>query len=295
MSNILVIGGKGFIGSKFVEKIQGKENNVFTYDVQDREDINQYTHLLIKLLDKRIDEVWHFAAIADLNYMRQYPMRSMGVNVLGTINIANICSEKKIKLNFISTCCVYGNQEIHPSDEKQLPNPAEIYACSKLAGENIIKGYAKSYGLKYNILRIPTTYGPRMRPALGVYIFFAQALKGKPLTIHGNGKQVRTLTYIDDVVDALVAVQGRGIENETINISTTEVVSALDMAEKIKALSNSNSEIKHIDQRIGQTFYEEIDVSKAKKLLGWEAKTSFDEGLVKTYEWIKTKIKGQKK
>jgi nucleoside-diphosphate-sugar epimerase len=264
-----------------------KGHVIYSYDKENGKDILDYQDFCNALKNNVIDTVWHFAAIADLNIMRAEPINSLDINVLGTINICQACVKHKAKLNFISTCCVYGNQNIHPSNEKALPNPAEIYAASKLAGENIIKGYAKSYGLRYNILRIPTTYGPGMRPALGVYVFLDQATKSKPITIHGSGKQTRTLTYIDDVIDALILVAESKVEAETLNISTKESVSAYDMAMRIKQITNSESEIVNIKQRVGQTFQEEIDSSKIFNLLGWMAKTSFNDGLRRTYEWLK--------
>lgn len=287
MINILVTGGNGFVGKRFIDELKKNGYCVYNFDLSAGKNILDYMQVYNTIDLYQIDIVWHFAAVSDLNIMRDKSLDSLNVNVMGTSILCKICAEKKIKLNYISTCCVYGNQNIHPSNEIQLPNPSEIYAASKLAGENIILGYNRSYDLKYNILRVPTMYGPGMRSALGVYVFIDQAIKGLPITIHGDGKQTRTLTYVDDVIEALVLVQKKEIENQTINISTKEIISANYMAKKIKVLTGSKSKIIHIQQRKGQTLRENIDITIANHILGWNAKTSFDKGLKKTLEWYK--------
>lgn len=272
----LVTGGSGFIGKKISRIVDG-----CVYDLPDNDILD--TNNLFRYISN-CDHIIHLAAIADLNWALKNPEKTLDVNVLGTKNIGLICSKLDKKLTYISTCCVYGNQKTHPSNEETLPNPAEIYAASKLAGENILEGISRSYGLRYNIARIATTYGPGMRPALGVHIFFRQAVSGEDITVHGDGKQTRTLTYIDDTVRGILSVVEYEKSGEIFNISSDEEISAIDMARKIKNISNSNSEIIHIDQRPGQTFKESIDTIKAKNVLGFSTRVSFKSGLEKTNE-----------
>ena len=280
---VLITGGNGFIGRHLVNRLKARGEDVEVFDLPD--DIRDFA-----LLKKRIkgkDLVWHFAAIADLNWARKHDKETFDINVTGTINVAKACAEEKVKLNYISTCCVYGNQKKHPSDEKTPPNPSEIYAYSKLMGEYVLLSYVGLFNLKYNIARISTIYGSGMRPALGVHIFFSQAFKGKPITVHGNGRQTRTFTYIEDIVSGLEKLTYFKGEGEIFNLSAKEEISANDMARKIKRLTKSKSKIIHILQRPGQTFKEQIDSNKAKRLLNWQAKTTFEKGLQKTYSWIK--------
>jgi nucleoside-diphosphate-sugar epimerase len=282
---ILVTGGTGFIGKHLFGRLKKEGHQVEIFDLKRGDDLRDP-----KQVDKAVkgrDVVFHLAAIADLNVSRKNPRENTDVNITGTVNVANACWRHRAVLNYASTCCVYGNQKKHPVDENTLPNPSEIYAHSKLAGEHIILGYAKTCGLEYNIIRFATIYGPGMRPALGVHVFFDQALDSKPITIHGNGKQTRTLTYIDDLIDGIMVLFHSGVKNEIINLSTEEEVSALQMAKLIKKMTNSKSPIVFISQRPGQTFREAVSAQKAKKLLGWRAKTSFKEGLEKTYRWFK--------
>lgn len=289
---ILVTGGKGFIGSALVKALQEKNHEVQTFDVVDGQNICNPKQVETAIHGK--DMVFHLAAVADLNWAREHPKETVDINVMGTANIAHACKTHDVFLQYASTCCVYGNQDRHPVDEDTLPNPAEIYACTKLAGENIIRGYHLMYGLQYNFLRFATIYGPDMRPALGVHIFFRQALLDEPLTIHGNGKQTRTLTYIDDLVSGIVSVMEKGLKNEAINLTTEEEVSALAMAEIIREITQSPSPIVHVEQRPGQTFKEEISAEKALDLLGWKAKVGFQEGLKKTYAWMLDELKNNR-
>ena len=282
---ILVTGGTGFIGKHLFDRLKKEGHQVEIFDLKRGDDLRDP-----KQVDKAIkgrDVVFHLAAIADLNVSRKNPRENTDINITGTVNVANACWRHRAALNYASTCCVYGNQKKHPVDENTLPNPSEIYAHSKLAGEHIILGYAKTCGLEYNIIRFATIYGPGMRPALGVHVFFDQALDSKPITIHGNGRQTRTLTYIDDLIDGIMVLFHSGVKNEIINLSTEEEVSALQMAKLIKKMTNSKSPIIFISQRPGQTFREAVSAQKAKKLLSWRAKTSFKEGLEKTYRWFK--------
>ncbi len=284
---ILITGGNGSIGRRLADKLRAEKHEVVSYDLVDGKDL-----LDRETLDKEIegvDVVFHLAAVADLNWARVHPYETLEINVKGTYNVAFSCLQHKKPVYYASTCCVYGNQEYHPDNEKTLPNPSEVYAYTKLAGEEVIKGLAVSYGLEYNIIRFATIYGPDMRPAMGVHVFMGQALRNEPITIHGDGVQTRTLTYVDDLVDGVVAIFNSGVMNETINVSTEESVSALDMANKIKKLTNSKSEITFIEQRPGQTTIEEICAIKALEMCNWQAKTTFDEGLAKTLDWfIKT-------
>lgn len=281
---LLCIGGKGFIGRALVERLQAEGHDVSTYDAIDGQDILDMESLEKAIL--KVEAVFHLAAVADLNWARVHSYKTMQINVKGTYNVAYLCSRNHKKLYYASTCCVYGNQPKHPVDETTLPNPAEIYACTKLAGEYVVKGYAKMYGLQYNNMRFATIYGPGMRPALGVHIFFRQAIKGLDITVHGDGEQTRTLTYIDDLIDGIVALFNKGIFGEDINLTAEAEISANEMAELIKGMTESESKIVHIEQRKGQTIKEQVSAEKAKKLLGWEAKTSFVEGLKKTYKWF---------
>ena len=279
---ILVSGGKGFIGNALVERL-GKNNTVESFDMVDSQDL---------LNDKQVNEavarndiVFHLAAVADLNWARIHPKETLDINIKGTWNIAHACCKEKKPIFYASTCCVFGPQEIHPVDEKALPNPNEIYACSKMAGEHVILGLHHSFGLPYNMMRFATIYGPGVRPALATHIFMGQALRGEPITVHGDGSQTRTLTYIDDLVEAMITLYESGKMNEVWAMTATEEISAIAMAYDIKWLCKSDSEIIYIPQRIGQTMRESISNAKMKSI-GWRTKVTWQEGLELMYAWF---------
>lgn len=284
MSNkVLVTGGSGFIGSALVKRLKDKGYIVAVFDATQGQDIRNVKEVAREIQGQ--DAVFHLAAVADLNWARVHPLETMAINVKGTWNVAYACCNNNAKLYYASTCCIYGNQNHHPVDENALPNPAEIYACTKLAGESAIKGFHFTYGLKYNCMRFATIYGEGTRCALGTHIFMGQALRGEPITVHGDGTQTRTLTYISDLVDAMVALLESGKMNSEWNMTTTKEVSALQMAQDIKELTKSQSPIVFIPQRVGQTFRESISNAKMQKEVGWQPKVTWQEGIRRMYKW----------
>ncbi len=280
---ILITGGAGFIGSHLRKRL-AKNHDVECFDSALGVDLRNMSQVCRAAKGNSV--VFHLAAIADLNWARLHPIETMDINIKGTWNVAYACMEAGAKLFFASTCCCYGNQPVHPVNEETLPNPAEIYACSKLAGENIIRGFHLSYGLQYNLMRFATIYGEGTRSALATHIFLGQALRGEPITVHGDGSQTRTLTHISDLVDGIAGLYESGRMNDVWNLTATEEISALRMAENIKAITGSKSEIMFIPQRIGQTFRESISAEKMKREIGWQSKVKWDDGIRRMYRWF---------
>lgn len=288
---ILLTGDRGFIATKIKELLIEKGHEVIGYDICDGFNLLNIEQLEKKIQD--VDVVYHTAANADLTTMTASPEAGyLGVitNVEATHNVAYLCAKYHKWMIYTSTVCVYGNQAIHPETEDHtLPNPSELYACSKYAGEWIVKGYGKNFDMPWTILRLATIYGEGMRPALGLHVFFRQAMAGEPITVHGQGMQTRTLTLVDDLVEGIVSPLEHAEEakGEIFNLTATKAISALQMAQDVKEITGSSSEIVFLDQRPNQTMTEDFDVSKAKELLGWEAKTSWEDGLKITHEWMK--------
>lgn len=290
---ILLTGSSGFIASKVMQKLREMGHDVYGYDIVSGQDLLNITQLEEAV--KKVDIVYHLAAQADLTQMSKTVedgYKGTMTNVQGTHNVAFLCAKHKKWLIYASTVCVYGNVEQHPEKEDEtLPNPSELYACSKYAAEWIVRGYGYNYGMPWTSLRFATIYGEGMRKALGLHIFFEQAMAGQPITVHGDGSQVRTLTFVNDLVEGIVAPLSheKTAKGQVFNLTATTGISAKQMAEDVKALTGSESEIRFIEQRANQTMHEDFDVTKAKELLGWEAKTPWNEGLKATYEWIKNK------
>lgn len=284
--------GKGFIGDEVARKLKalGYEVEIFSLSLGQ----NMLDRTQLEEAIARNDYVIQMAAMADLNDFEATPLKGMNINIWGTVLVANYCTKLKKRLYNISTCCVYGNTHELPSHEDSKTNPSEIYAEAKLAGEHIIKGYHKSFGLEYVILRIATTYGPEGRSALAPHVFLGQILSGEPVTIHGDGNQTRTLTYIEDEADGIVAaIEHPEVVNETINISSEEELSVNDWVRIIGEVVNQPYNVQRIGDRVGQTFREKIDSTKAYRLLGWKAKHKFKEGIEKTYDWMQKVGRGE--
>jgi nucleoside-diphosphate-sugar epimerase len=284
--NILITGGRGFLGQHLTKALEERGHRVASFDIVDGQDLLDYNAVEKAVAGK--DAVYHLAAVADLNYAREHPRETMDVNIVGTINVADVCARRGATLHYASTCCAYGNPDTHPVDETTHPKPTEIYAHSKLAGEHIILGHASQFNLPYTLLRLATFYGEGMRPALAPFVFLKQAMAGEPITIHGTGEQTRTFTHVSDIVEGIARVVDSGVKNEIINITTEEEVSVNEMAQLAKSLAGGNSEIVRVADRPGQIHKEEILAAKAEKLLNWKARVSFQEGMRRSYEWMKT-------
>ena len=305
MKNVLLIGS-GFIGDKLAARLDDLDYSFVVKDIRlsPDDDITDRAKVDKMIKEFEGDKVVLIAAIANLNHFEANPEMGMDVNMGGVTNVALACTKYKKKLYYISTCCVYGNTKDLPSTEEAVPEPSEIYAAVKLAGEYVIKGFHKSYDLDYVILRIATCYGPGMRGALAPAVFIDQIKSGVPITIHGDGNQTRTLTYIDDEVEGIARVIDSDILNETFNISTEEEVSVNTMAQVIREeMGKPDHPVEHLEDRKGQTFTEQIDTGKMRDTrlwkgryapngdkvaeeTGWRAKTSFREGIKKTLIWL---------
>lgn len=285
MSNrVLCTGSSGFICSQLMERLKENGDEVFGFDVVNGQDIRDARQVQKAIENK--DVVFHLAAIADLNWARVNPNQTIQINVDGTWNVAMACKKAGAKLFFSSTMCVYGNQKVHPSSEETLPNPSEIYACTKLAGESLIRGLHLTYGLEYNMMRFATIYGVGTRPALASHIFLGQALRGEPITVHGDGKQTRTLTYITDLIDGIMALYHSGKMNDIWNLTSEEEVSVNQMVESTLKLTKSKSSVQYLLQRVGQTFKEQVSAEKMLKECGWKAKVKWNDGLKYMYDWF---------
>ncbi|MHA1749529.1 MAG: NAD-dependent epimerase/dehydratase family protein, partial [Promethearchaeota archaeon] len=291
MQKILVTGGKGYLGSKLVLKLKEKGYEVEIFD-KPQDILNKKE---IEAATKGKDVVYHLAALAEINWTDAHPDITYDVNITGTRNVVEACAKHKALLNFISTCCIYGDPLEIPSKEDGLINPTDYYATTKAAGEWIVKGWHLSRGLQYNIVRMGTIYGPstdpKMRGDMCIQKFIEKALKREKLTINGSGKQIRNYIHIDDAVDGLIAIIEKGIRNETINLAGAEQISVLDIAKIVLKLAKLPEDyLEFRPERKDDFRYQFISIRKAKKLLGWEPKIRFEDGLREFYEWVKTNI-----
>ena len=306
-------GGAGFIGSHIVERLLKENYEVVALDNLDPyydpklKEINieifkenpNYTFIKGDILNrelmgsiiKDIDAVFHLAAQAGVRASIKNPEKTFEINTKGTLTLLNLCLDSNIK-KFInsSSSSVYGKVKYLPFDEEHPTNPVSPYGVSKLSAEHYCKVFYEVYGLKTINLRYFTIYGPRMRPDLAISIFTRKALQNKSIEIFGDGSFTRDFTYVEDVVDLnMKCLRSNNADGETINVGSGERITILELAKKIIKINKSKSKIVFSDRKKGDMEHTLADISKAKKLLGYDPKYGLDEGLRKFSEWMKNK------
>lgn len=318
MKYALVTGGAGFIGSHLCKKLLDKDifvisvDNLLTGREENIENLTQNSnfifinHDVANPLDnflsrfEVIDYIFHLASPAspneksDKSYM-SFPIETMLVNSLGTYNLLNLARSKNSRFLFASTSEVYGDPEISPQPETYFGNvnsagPRAVYDEAKRFGEAMTMTYFRKFGVDVRIPRIFNTYGENMREDDGRVVsnFIVQALKNEPITIFGDGSQTRSFCYVSDLVDGLFEFMMRdNLNGEIINLGNPSEYTVKELADKIKNLTSSSSEIVSEDLPEDDPKKRKPDISKAKKLLDFSPKVSIDEGLLKTIDYFK--------
>ncbi len=302
---ILVTGGAGFIGSNIVDELIEKKHQVVIIDnlaTGNIKNVNKKAKFYeVSVCDKKkiddifkkekIDIVIHHAAQLDVRKSVEDPCFDADVNIKGALNILEACKNTKVKKIIFASSggTIYGECGTKAPDEKAFANPLSPYGVAKLSVEHYIKAYSALYGLKYTILRYANVYGPRQDvngEAGVVAIFIGRMSQNKEFFIFGDGKQLRDYVYVKDVVSANIKSLTKGT-NEVINIGTQKTTSVTKLATELsKIIGYSNKPI-FKPKRNGELFKSFLNISKAKKVLGWEPKVSIVEGLKNTVKYFK--------
>ena len=315
---IVVTGGAGFIGSHLCDRLIKDGGEVICVDnllTGSKDNIkNLLKNKAFSFIEQdvtkpfdvegKIDQVYHLASPASPNHHSRLsyhalPMETMMVNTEGTHLMLKMSLKNKAKFLFTSTSEVYGDPLVHPQTEDYRGNvsttgPRSIYDESKRFGETLTAFYLRTHNLDVRIARIFNTFGPRMAKSdLRMIIsFITQALTGKPITVFGDGTQTRSLAYVDDTVDGLIKLMNSGkAKGQIINIGSPYEHSVLEYAKIVKAVTNSSSEIT-FNEKLPQDDPQKRrpDISKAKALIDWEPKITFDNGLAKTIDYYKNTL-----
>jgi UDP-glucose 4-epimerase len=317
MSNILVTGGAGFLGSYLCKELIGQGHTVVCVDLSDAsrlEGIQNHpkftfiqdsilNHAMLEREMKTADLVFHLAAIADpMRYVTE-PLTTLQLDLKASIDIFEMAASHGIKVAFASTSEVYGRNPNVPwkEDDERVLGSTKInrwsYSTAKSACEHYCYAYGQQRGLKFVMYRFFNVYGP-MLDTLGngraIPIMLQQFLSNKPVTIHGDGKQTRSFTYIDDAVTAVAQLAfSEDAEGEVFNIGSNIETSIGELAAFLKEISGSSSKLVYAPYKevFGES-YEDIprrvpDVTKIKRVIDWEATTSLKDGLVKTVNYYK--------
>ncbi len=306
-ATVLVTGGAGFIGSHIAEQLvgigakvrildnfsAGKLDNI--RDFEKRVDIieGDVTDLSLLLeVMKGVEYVSHQAALRSAPKSVSLPQLYTRVNVEGTLNVLIAAKERGVKrVVYASSSSVYGDNLQLPQKEEHYPSPLTPYATSKLAGEFYCSLFTKTYGLETVSLRYFNVFGPRQslesQYAVVIPKFINCILKDQPPPIHGDGKQSRDFTYVDNVVYAnLLAMVREGVEGRVFNTGEGKTVTILELVEELSCLAGKEVKPVFTPPRPGDPPHTMADLTLAKELLGYTPQVSFQEGLKKTFEWF---------
>lgn len=312
MKTCLVTGGAGFIGSHLCDRLVNEGYRVICVDNLITGDRQNIKHLegsenfefiqadVTEPIDYQCDFIFHLASPASPNPQspRSYmalPVETMIVNSLGTKLLLDLAKKQQSLFVFASTSEVYGDPQEHPQPETYWGNvnpngPRSCYDESKRFGEAITMIYQRQFGVDARIARIFNTYGPKMQTDDGrvVVNFVIQALQGKPFTVHGNGRQTRSFCYVSDMVEGLMKLMFiDNLAGEVINLGNPReyTVEALmkTVAKKVRVEERAEKLILPEDDPVRR----QPDISKAKKLLGWEPEVSLNDGLDKTIAYFR--------
>jgi len=310
MEKVLVTGGAGFIGSHLCDYLIQKNYKVICVDNLLTGSEKNIKHLennvnfkFIKadiVLDMpdlgKIDYIFHLASPASPIDYQNHSEETLLTNSVGTLNLLNLVKRTKAKILIVSTSEIYGDPKEHPQKETYWGNansfgPRACYDESKRFSEAATYVYLQKYDLDARIVRIFNTYGPKMQKDDGRVIsnFINQAISNSPITIYGDGNQTRSFCFVSDMVEGIYqAMFSEGTKGEVFNLGNPEEYSVSDLAQKIKTMAGSSSEIVYKPLPPDDPKQRQPDITKAKNVLGWKPKVSVDAGLQKTIEYYKS-------
>jgi nucleoside-diphosphate-sugar epimerase len=311
----LVTGGAGFIGSHLVDRLLDQGHEVI---VADNFLTGRYVNLAHAMghsqlqivyqdcarhmdhaaFDDPFDRIYNLASPASPRGYGRYPIETQLVNSVGTLHALEIAKRDGARFFQASTSEVYGDPLVHPQPETYWGNvnpngPRACYDEGKRFAESLVMEFHRQHGLDVRIARIFNTYGPRSKPADGRVVpnFCVQALRGEPITIYGNGHQTRSLCYIDDLVDGLLALmETPGLEGEVVNLGNPAEITVRAFAETVIHVTNSPSTIVHEPLPTDDPTRRQPDIGKARRLLGWEPKIELRDGLRHTLAYFERSV-----
>lgn len=306
----LITGGAGFLGSHLCERLLGEGHRVICMDNLITGDTANIAHLIGEprfqfinhdvtnyiFLEGDVHNVLHFASPASpIDYLK-VPIQTLKVGSLGTHKALGLAKAKRARFLLASTSEVYGDPLVHPQPESYWGNVNPIgsrgvYDEAKRFAEAMTMAYHRYHGVETRIVRIFNTYGPRMRVNDGRAIpaFMSQALRGEDLTVFGDGSQTRSVCYVDDLIEGIYRLLNSDI-TDPVNIGNPDEIPILQLANEILTATKSTSKIVFRDLPEDDPKIRQPDISRARALLGWEAKVDRSEGLKRTLEYFRRKL-----
>ena len=306
-SKVLVTGGNGAIGCNLVKKLLTFGTNVTILDDFSQSSIHNLSNhknlkiikgdllnskILKKTFSGNFDVVFHLAARFANEMSVHDPVEDLRVNIEGTLKILLESAKKNVnRFVYASSSSLYGQTNLITKNESLFPKPTTPYAVSKLSGEFYCNAIYELYGMDYSIVRLSNSYGPYDPPGRYRNVipnFVQNAMKNKNIVITGTGNETRDFTFVDDVVNGIIlAAKKPKARNEIFNLGTGKETKISTVAHMI--LKNTNSKSKIIfkpKRKFDHITRRKMDISKAKKLLGYSPKTNIKDGIFKTCEWF---------
>lgn len=308
MKRVLITGAAGFLGSHLSDRFIKEGYYVIAMDNLITGDLKNIEHLSTNesfefinhdvsehiTVDGELDYILHFASPASpIDYLK-IPIQTLKVGSLGTHNLLGLAKAKGARMLIASTSEVYGDPLVHPQTEDYYGNvnpigPRGVYDEAKRFQEAITMAYHTYHGVETRIIRIFNTYGPRMRLNDGRVLpaFIGQALRGEDLTVFGKGNQTRSFCYVDDLIEGIYRLLLSDYALP-VNIGNPDEITILDFAKEIIKLTGTTQKIIYKDLPVNDPMQRQPDITKARKLLGWEPKVNRADGLKITYDYFKS-------
>jgi UDP-glucuronate 4-epimerase len=315
MKTILVTGGAGFIGSHLCERLLKESHSVICFDNFDSYydprikignveeintrypgpftvvtgDIRNRDHLAETFKKNRIDAVFHFAARAGVRPSIDDPLLYEDVNLKGMVTLLEVCKASGIKdFIFASSSSVYGENQRVPFSETNLDiQPISPYGATKRAGELLCYSYHHLFGINIACLRIFTAYGPRQRPEMAIHKFTRLIDRGEEIPVFGDGSSRRDYTYIEDLIDGMMAVLQRHKGYEIYNLGESQTTSLKELIGLIELALGKKAKIQTLEPQPGDVSITYADITKARRRLHYQPKVSMEEGIKRFIEWYK--------
>ena len=310
MKKVLVTGGAGFVGSFLCDRLidEGHEviaiDNFFTGSKENLSQLSDETnfelirHDIVKPILLEVDWIFNLACPASPIHYQYNPVKTVKTNVIGTLNMLGLAKRVKARILQASTSEVYGDPQVHPQPESYFGNvnPIGLRSCydeGKRVAETLMMDYHRQSQVDVKIVRIFNTYGPRMHPEDGRVVsnFIVAALKGEPITIHGDGLQSRSFCYVTELVDAMYRMMNTENFTGPVNTGNPGEFTMIELAETVLKMTNSSSKLVKVEARPDDPGRRRPDITLAKEKLGWEPEIKLKEGLKPTIEYFDELLK----
>ena len=313
MKKVLVTGGAGFVGSFLCDRLIDEGHEVIAIDnffsgskenlsqLSDETNFELIRHDIVEPILLEVDWIFNLACPASPIHYQYNPVKTVKTNVMGTLNMLGLAKRVKARILQASTSEVYGDPQVHPQPESYFGNvnPIGLRSCydeGKRVAETLMMDYHRQSQVDVKIVRIFNTYGPRMHPEDGRVVsnFIVAALKGEPITIHGDGLQSRSFCYVTELVDAMYRMMNTENFTGPVNTGNPGEFTMIELAETVLKMTNSSSKLVKVEARPDDPGRRRPDITLAKEKLGWEPEIKLKEGLKPTIEYFDELLKSSK-